>query len=94
MNLPRFTLPYPGCLDRKMAPGSWDYLAPTSLAPHQLALICCTQGHVSRMVSTVHSVSSDGTVSPSYVCPYGCPFHEMLRLESWSPRELQARTTC
>lgn len=31
-----------------------------------------------------HSVAPNGTVSPSYVCPFPpCTFHEWVRLEGW-----------
>ena len=31
-----------------------------------------------------HSIATDGTVTPSVVCPTeGCNFHEMVRLSGW-----------
>lgn len=32
-----------------------------------------------------HTISEDGTVSPSVVCPYdnGCTFHEYIKLVGW-----------
>jgi hypothetical protein len=38
------------------------------------------------MVSDVHTIAADGTVTPSYVCvATGCTFHEMVRLVGWDP---------
>ena len=34
-----------------------------------------------------HSIASDGTVSPSVVCPYGCGFHKFIKLEGWDQIE-------
>lgn len=31
-----------------------------------------------------HRIDGQGIVSPSVVCPYGCGFHVMMRLEDWS----------
>ena len=39
-----------------------------------------------------HSISSDGTVSPSVVCPYGCGFHEFVKLEGWDQIEGRKQT--
>lgn len=45
---------------------------------------CPICGKVS-MVGRNHTVLDDGTVSPSYVCPFPpCPFHEFVRLDAWS----------
>ncbi len=30
-----------------------------------------------------HTVSEDGTVSPSLVCPFDCGFHEFVKLTDW-----------
>lgn len=30
-----------------------------------------------------HRISSDGNVSTSVVCPYGCGFHEFIKLDGW-----------
>ena len=51
-----------------------------------LALCTCAFGHECRMVSDVHTIAADGTVSPSYVCPVkGCTFHVHVRLDGWTP---------
>jgi hypothetical protein len=48
---------------------------------HDLALCTCAHGHTTRMTGTVHQVATDGTVTPSYVCPVqGCTFHDWVRL--------------
>lgn len=72
-----------GKLDHQPPPLSWDYLDPHR-GFKNLALITCPNGHVTRMVSTVHRVDPDGTVHPSYVCTVGsCTFHRFIRLEGW-----------
>jgi hypothetical protein len=30
-----------------------------------------------------HTIASDGTVTPSVVCAYGCGFHDFVRLIGW-----------
>ena len=36
-------------------------------------------------VGKVHSISSDGTLSPSMVCPHKpCEFHKYIQFEGWS----------
>lgn len=37
------------------------------------------------MVGRNHDVADDGTVSPSYVCPFPpCTFHAFVRLDDWA----------
>lgn len=49
-----------------------------------MAILTCRDGHLSRIVSVVHSIAADGVVSPSYVCPApGCSFHEFVQLVGW-----------
>lgn len=55
-----------------------------------LALVTCPNGHEATLSGRVHAVATDGTVSPSYVCPYGrvgepCSFHNFIKLEGWTP---------
>lgn len=77
-DLARHELVPRGRLDHPPPPLSWDYL---DARPEDLALITCDHGHVSRMVSRIHRIAADGTVSPSYVCPgTGCTFHAFIRL--------------
>jgi len=43
----------------------------------------CPNGHFGTLSD--HSIASDGTVSPSVVCPEkGCKFHENIKLEDWN----------
>lgn len=72
-------------------PRTWDYANKYAATVHarayanDLALCTCSNGHTCRLVSTVHRVADDGTVSPSYVCPVvGCGFHEFVRLVGWT----------
>lgn len=46
----------------------------------------CPNGHVSLLSYEHHSIATDGTVSPSIVCPRnGCDWHVMGRLDGWVP---------
>ncbi len=48
------------------------------------ALVKCRNGHIASLSD--HTIAPDGTVSPSLVCPReGCDFHEVIKLEGWSP---------
>lgn len=48
-------------------------------------LSCPTCGETSTISRRVHSVADDGTVTPSYVCPYPpCTFHAFVVLDDWS----------
>lgn len=45
----------------------------------------CEKGHQSWLSAKGHTVTEDGTVSPSYVCPVdGCGWHVWVRLDGWS----------
>ena len=76
-----------GRLDHAPPPRTWDYLDPGPKAwLNNLALATCANGHVCRIVSNVHTIAADGTLSPSYVCPgTGCSYHTMVRFVGWAP---------
>ena len=77
-----------GKLDHQPPPLSWDYL--DCYSPHQksVAVITCSQGHVTRLSSSVHRVDQNGVVSPSYVCTVDrCRFHAFIQLVRWQPPE-------
>ena len=44
-------------------------------------LSCPSCGKVSYL--TDHSISDNGKVLPSVVCPFACDFHEFVQLENW-----------
>jgi hypothetical protein len=47
------------------------------------ASMTCPNGH--GLTLGKHSISADGVVSPSVVCPVqSCSFHEHVRLDRWS----------
>lgn len=47
------------------------------------ASMTCSEGH--GLTLRGHSISPEGNVSPSVVCPHpGCRFHVYVRLENWS----------
>ena len=57
-----------------------------SIYADDLAIICCTRGHQTRMTSKIHGVDGAGRVTPSYICTIpGCDFHEYIQLEGWDP---------
>lgn len=48
------------------------------------ALMKCPQGHIASLSG--HEIATDGTVTPSVVCPEpGCGFHDYVKLLIWSP---------
>jgi hypothetical protein len=68
-------------------PCTWDYAKHTpkgSMFEHDLALVTCANGHTLRLTSRVHSIETDGTVKPSWVCTRtGCTWHVMIKLEGY-----------
>lgn len=73
-------------------PLTWDYAKRLRRkAPYDkdLALTTCRNGHTLRISGKVHTIATDGTVTPSYVCvSAGCTFHEMVRLVGWDPEHV------
>lgn len=54
----------------------------------RFVIVRCPNGHDATLRNVKgdsgHSISKDGTVSPSIVCPYdGCDFHEFGKLMDW-----------
>ena len=76
---------------RTLAPGQyapihWRFPVPAPVHLHAVA--CCPScGRRMSIASRVHSVSEDGTLAPSLVCPYACDFHVFARLDGWVPGE-------
>lgn len=64
-----------------MMPGTWR----REIMPWgRSAIACCPHGHVASLYD--HEIASDGTVTPSVVCPTpGCSFHDQVRLVGWLP---------
>lgn len=72
-----------GRIDHTLPPCSWDYLDPGGKDwLDNLALATCGNGHTCRIVSRVHTIAADGTLRPSYVCPY-CSYHTTVRFVGW-----------
>jgi hypothetical protein len=74
---------------KKPTPSTWERMRadvpPFQVWPEDLALATCPNGHTLRIVSTVHKIAADGTLSPSYVCvAAGCGFHDFVRFEGWA----------
>jgi len=65
-------------------PLSWDYWL-WGIGPFvKTVIVCCDRGHVGTASPAIHSIAADGTLSPSWVCPFkGCTWHEFARLEGW-----------
>ncbi len=65
-------------------PGEW--YARGGPPAFQHALVRCPGcGGESTLSKRVHDVAPDGSVTPSYVCPFPpCTFHEWVRLEGWT----------
>lgn len=57
----------------RFAPSTWFRTKQGTL------FVTCPNGHTASLID--HSVSSDGEVTPSLVCPEdSCDFHEFVRL--------------
>ena len=48
-------------------------------------VIRCPEGHVCQVSREIHTIGTDGTLSPSWVCSPGkaCSFHVFIRLKDW-----------
>ena len=65
--------------DKTQPPNSWWI---NKLPGRNQVITRCANGHIGSLDD--HSISPDGTVSPSVVCQHdGCTFHEYIRLEDW-----------
>jgi len=64
---------------RELIPKTWRKL----LSGEKIsASIVCPNGHYGVLID--HDIGSDGTVSPSVVCPEeGCKFHDYVKLLGW-----------
>jgi hypothetical protein len=74
---------------RRAKDTAWDEAGTWSLvdvAPDRYGVVasCPLCGGTGQLFR--HTVADDGTVNPSYVCPYEpCTFHEMVTLADWKP---------
>lgn len=67
----------------------WKPVAPGKPSAKWWAVVVCPDcGKDGSLSRSVHTVGSDGGVTPSFVCPH-CPFHEWVALADWpsSPKE-------
>lgn len=63
-------------------PLNWTPCHPSTIQRYK-ATMACPAGHTFTLNG--HSVSEDGTLAPSVVCPVAtCKFHAYVRLENWS----------
>jgi hypothetical protein len=61
---------------------SWTPCHPSTAHRFKASMVC-SHGHVLTLGS--HSISANGDVWPSVVCPTpGCHFHEYVRLKGWT----------
>lgn len=59
----------------------WTPCHPSTMRRYK-ATMACPEGHTFTLNG--HSVSEDGTLEPSVVCPVvACKFHAYVRLENW-----------
>lgn len=67
---------------RELKPGEYaKSLKPTKLC---WAILCCPQCGKLSTVGKNHTVSADGAVTPSYVCPFKpCTWHTGIMLGDW-----------
>ena len=73
------------------APLTWDYAKryrKHRIADDDLAISTCGDGHTCRIVSAVHAIAADGTLTPSYACPAKCSFHTNVRFVGWDPNHV------
>lgn len=69
---------------KPLPPLTWEYWqwgVPGRL--RKTAIVCCGFGHTGTANPNIHVISADGTMSPSWVCPFECSWHEFARLEGW-----------
>lgn len=67
--------------DGSPPPMTWKRCHPRTRSIFK-AELTCSNGHAISLRG--HSISSDGTVTPSVVCTTpGCDFHDFIRLNSW-----------
>jgi hypothetical protein len=90
------TLPRSPIAKRSAAPsGSWWINSRLGVEAGDAAVVSvkcphCARASSLRIVDTDgtaegHDIASDGTVSPSVVCPYpDCAWHTFVRLADWS----------
>lgn len=68
---------------REVRPGEWRPLLLTG-ARQFTATVCCPTCETIHPIDG-HRIASDGTVTPSLLCPTaGCSFHQFGRLEGWA----------
>ena len=74
---PREVLPLP--------PLTWDEWMWGAENQRRTALVCCGNGHTGTANPAVHSIDSEGYLTPSWICPFeGCDWHEFAQLEGWA----------
>jgi hypothetical protein len=71
--------------------GKWNVIANPRYRRNHWCEFTCPFGHGATLAKNVHKIATDGTVSPSFVCPRatdeGCTFHEFVRLLDWKPED-------
>jgi len=50
-----------------------------------VALSCPGCGNIAGVNLPVHTITPDGAVTPSWVCPSSCGFHTFIMLLEWTP---------
>jgi hypothetical protein len=61
-----------------------EHCAKKDLANTYWAELCCHACGKVALLGSNHTVSADGVVSPSDVCPFPpCTFHQFITLDDW-----------
>lgn len=72
----------------------YDYHVPlsewTKLHGGGVYLPCPRCGNHAVLHSAKHTIETTGHVNPSFVCPYGCGYHQFIRLVNWPERNANA----
>lgn len=66
-------------------PLTWDYWQWGTGPFVKTAVVTCGFGHTGTANPKIHRIAPDGMLSPSWVCPFKCPWHEFARLDGWQP---------
>lgn len=62
-----------------------DHCTKKGIANTYWAEICCPGCGKVALLGSNHTVTDDGTVQPSDVCPFPpCTFHEFIQLDDWA----------
>jgi len=76
----------PRCEIFKRTETGWSPFVYNKTNKRTAAMTCPKCGHAFHLGN--HTISKDGVVSPSVVCPWKCGYHTMVKLDRWEPEEI------